>query len=215
MRRNETEHLNLGIDQAEPRLPTGRKGALPPVHPVALCLVPLVQSRQALPPPRVGEGKSTLRCNEGAPRTHRLLAALFHPIPALAHPATPRPAPPSPAPPRPERDEPSHPHLMCCMYQRWRVAWARMAFSWVDISVLAGGLRLRCDTSEREHVWNGDGDERGARAVPAQRGPSGFFEWRDSADLHHWWQGCRYLRWNFTRGVRSPSKPTTGLNAAP
>jgi len=173
----------------------------------------------ARPSPHHGLGRERVLCDVMRGRLEPTACWLHCSTPSLHWPTLPRPAPPRPAlprpaPPRPERDEPSHPHLMCCMYQRWRVAWARMAFSWVDISVLAGGLRLRCDTSEREHVWNGDGDERGARAVPAQRGPSGFFEWRDSADLHHWWQGCRYLRWNHTRVVRSPGKPTIGLNAA-
>ena len=65
---------------------------------------------------------------------------------------------------------------------------------------------MRCDTSEREHISRGDGDAGGARAVAAQRGPSGFSEWRDSADLHHWQQGCRYLRF-----LRSPGKQVPAI----
>ena len=57
-----------------------------------------------------------------------------------------------------------------------------LARSWVDSSVLAGGLRWRCDTSDRENVSRGD--EGGARAVAAQRGMADFSEWGDSADLH-------------------------------
>ena len=51
---------------------------------------------------------------------------------------------------------------------------------------LQEAFRLRCGTSEREHVSRVDGDESGARAVAARRGPSGFAEWRNIADLHHW-----------------------------
>ena len=40
--------------------------------------------------------------------------------------------------------------------------------------MLAGGLCLRCDTSDRENVSRGDGDEGGARAVTARRELAGF-----------------------------------------
>jgi len=61
-----------------------------------------------------------------------------------------------------------------------------MARSRIDISVLTGGLHLHCDTSEREYVSRGDGDEGGAFGDAARRGPAGFPEWRDRADVHHW-----------------------------
>ena len=86
------------------------------------------------------------------------------------------------------------------------------ACSRVDISVLAGGPRLR---SEREHVSRGVGDEGDAHAVAARRVPSGFAEWHGSADLHHWQQGCRSLRWHPSL-MRSPGKQalTIGLNVS-
>jgi len=75
-------------------------------------------------------------------------------------------------------------------YPRWRVARVRtLLWGRVDISVLAGGPRLRCGTSEREHVSRGEGGEGGARAVAARRGLVGqrrSSEWRDRADLHYW-----------------------------
>ena len=61
-----------------------------------------------------------------------------------------------------------------------------MSRSRIDISVLAGGLRLRCDTSEQEYVSRGDGDEGGAFGDAACREPAGFPEWRDRADVHNW-----------------------------
>jgi len=51
---------------------------------------------------------------------------------------------------------------------------------------LAGGLRLRCDASERELVSHGDEGEGGARGVAGRRGRADSSEWRDSAELHHW-----------------------------
>ena len=86
-----------------------------------------------------------------------------------------------------------------------------MARSRIDISVLTGGLRLRCDTSKREYVSRGDGEGGNA----ARRGPAGFPEWRDRADVHHWQQGYRCLCWILAARVRDPGKqePTIELNA--
>ena len=60
------------------------------------------------------------------------------------------------------------------------------SFGLTFLCLQEASLRLRCDASDREHVLRGDEDEGGARAVAARRGLASFFEWCDSADLHHW-----------------------------
>ena len=91
-RRSDLEHVRLGIEAAETRLPTGLKGALqplPPVRPVPFQLNNGVE--QPLPSPprgRGGEGQNALRCMEGTLRMRH------NELDALRHPAPPRPAPP-------------------------------------------------------------------------------------------------------------------------
>ena len=113
-RRSDSEHLRLGIEEAEIRLSTGRTGALPPVLSVRLCSSPVVWARQASLPTTGGtRGYAAM---EGTLRIHLIglhCCAPSCPVPPC--PAPPCPALPCPALPRPTVNAMSPPALTSCV----------------------------------------------------------------------------------------------------